>query len=42
MTTKTIIERIICNSQEYEQRQARKVASEQSYYANAKKFVNER
>jgi hypothetical protein len=42
MTTKTIIERIICNSQEYELRQAKKLASEQTYYSQAKQFVNER
>ena len=42
MTTKTIIERIILNSQAYELRQAAKVKSEQNYYANNKQFVDER
>jgi hypothetical protein len=41
MTTKTIIQRIIVNSQAYEERQAKKVKSEEAYYKSGKQFVNE-
>lgn len=41
MTTKTIIQRIIRNTQAYEARQAKKVKSEQAYYQSAKQFVEE-
>ena len=42
MTTKTIIKRIIMNSQAFEERQAKKVKGEQAYYENVKQFVDER
>lgn len=42
MTTKTIIKRIIMNSQAFEERQAKKVKGEQEYYESAKQFVDER
>jgi hypothetical protein len=41
MTTKTIIQRIIMNSQAYEERQKKKVKSEENYYKSDKKYVNE-
>ena len=41
MTTKTIIQRIIVNSQAYEERQAKKVKSEEAYYRSNKQFVDE-
>lgn len=42
MTTKTIIERIIVNSKAYEERQAKKLASERAYYEQNKQYVDER
>ena len=41
MTTKTIIQRIIVNSQAYEARQAKKLKSEQAYYQTSKAYVEE-
>lgn len=42
MTTKTIIQRIVVNSQAYEARQAKKMKSEAAYYSGVKTYVNER
>lgn len=42
MTTKTIIKRIIMNSQAFEERQAKKVKGEKAYYESVKEFVAER
>jgi hypothetical protein len=42
MTTKTIIKRIILNSQAFEERQARKVKSEEEYYSSKKEYIGER
>lgn len=41
MTTKTIVHRIIVNSQAYEERQAKKTKSEEAYYKQNKAYVNE-
>ena len=42
MTTKTIIQRIVLNQPAYEQRQSKKVISENAYYSGTKEYVHER
>ena len=41
MTSATLIRRIVENREQFEARQAKKVVSEEAYYAGAKQFVNE-
>jgi hypothetical protein len=41
MTTATIIQRIVSNRKQFEDRNARKVKSEQAYYETQKAYVSE-
>lgn len=41
METATIVKRIVANRQAYEDRNAKKVASEAAYYANHKAYMAE-